>query len=155
MSIHSRIYSAWLVVGLLVFVIASAEESENGGFVTLEDSNIACGATYQSDEVLVVDVEDRNIAGEELREEIEGLSGPYKLASDEPILIPKFFTDGKTRRQLMVRHAQEAVAERGCNLLVVLGVEFVEKQWEDPGAIHTGTRRWVTIGYALVWVGTR
>ena len=141
------------IVGLLFASIAAAEETAGPGVRTLEESGLACGESLQIDEVLVVDVEGQQVSDGELRRIIESESGPFTLAANEALLVAKFFTDGKTRRQFMVRHAQQEVAAAGCNLAVVLGIEFVEKQWADPSAIRVGTKRWVTMGYALVLVG--
>ena len=156
MMIHARHFSTLLslVAVLLLSLHASAQEAAEPGFKTLEDSGITCGESLNVDQVLVVDVEGENVSDGELRKIIEKESGPFTLVANEALLVAKFFTDGKTRRQFMVRHAQQEIAGAGCNLAVLLGIEFVEKQWADPSAIRVGTKRWVTMGYALVLVGT-
>ena len=156
MTFHARNFSMLLslIAGLMLSLTASAQETAEPGFKTLEESGIACGAALDVDQVLVVDVEGKNVSDGELRKIIEKESGPFTLAANEALLVAKFFTDGKTRRQFMVRHVQQEIAGAGCNLAVLLGIEFVEKQWADPSAIRVGTKRWVTMGYALVLVGT-
>jgi len=142
-------------ISMLAAATALANTGDEPGFVTLEESNLSCGAAIHSDQVLVIDNEGRKYDDSGLENRLELEAGAYSLASSEPILIPKFYTDGKTRQQYMVRDAQKAVADIGCDLLVILGIEFVEKQWEDPSAARIGTKRWITMGYALVLIGTR
>lgn len=145
-----------LVFGALapVSFCNAAEAGDRPGFVVLEDSGIDCGAAIPSKEVLLIDVEGQLTDEKALDQRLKSEVGGYTLVSSQPILIPKLFEDGKTRRQFMVNSAARAVADIGCNLVVLLGVEFVDKQWENPASARVGTKRWVTMGYALVLVGT-
>ena len=143
------------VLLLITPVTALAQGAGDMGFVTLEESGLSCGPAIKSGQVLVVDNEDREYEAGELKARLDREVGAYSLASNEPILVPKHYIDGKTRRAFMVRDARQAIAGAGCNLLVILGIEFVDKQWEDPNAVRLGVKRRVTVGYALVLAGTR
>ena len=134
---------------------ALAQGAAETGFVTLEESGLFCGPAIKPGQVLVVDNEGREYEAGELKARLDDEVGSYTLASNEPILVPKHYTDGKTRRQFMVRDTRQAIAGTGCDLLVILGIEFVDKQWEDPNAVRLGVKRQVTVGYALVLAGTR
>ncbi len=134
--------------------LESVEIGSEGGFLLLEDADIRCGEATQAQSVHVVDVEGEEFNEGDLRKRIEQEAGAYSLVSNTAILVPRFYKDAKKRRQYLLRDVRGEIAATGCDLLILLGTEFVDKQWEDPRA-PIGRKRWVTIGYALVLIGHR
>lgn len=142
------------MLGTMASELESAEIGSEAGFLTLEDANIRCDEAIQANAVRVVDVEGEEFHEGDLPNRIEHEVGPYNLVSNIAILVPRFYKDAKKRRQYLVRDVRSEIAKTGCDLLIILGTEFVDKQWEDPRA-PTSRKRWVTIGYALVLIGAR
>lgn len=157
MSIDSSIGRILGLLALCALCVSAtpADIEKEPGLVSLEDSNIICGLEIQPKQVLVIDIEGQKLTGSALENHLALEAGAYRLVTNELVLIPKVYGDGKKRRQYMIRDARNSVAALGCDLLVIVGIEFADKQWEDPRSARSGTLRWVTVGYALTLIGIR
>jgi hypothetical protein len=143
------------MICLILCVSSSAWAESESGFKLIEDVVVSCGDEIKAEEVMVVDLEAVEFDDSGITEYINTKVGTHELATGDPLLIEKIFYDGSKRRQFMVSYSRHEAAARGCNLLIVLSMDIVNKRWEDPRAPIRYAKRWLTLGYALVFFGSR
>lgn len=114
-------------------------------------SDLACGKRIRNSSVLLIDLhaslDDRIKAVATVHEKVPN----HGLESPIPLLLEIAHTDGKVQSSALLREAIREAASRGCDLVIVLDFETVEKVLFRPQLMELK----LPVSYVLVLLGSQ
>ena len=114
-------------------------------------SDLACGERIRNGAVQLINLQEllnhKVIAVAKVHDD----APDHGLASPIPLLIEKAHVDGKVRRGELLRDAVRESASRGCDLVIVLDIEVVEKVMYRPQLMELK----LPVSYILVLFGSQ
>jgi len=116
-----------------------------------QHSDLACGEKIRSRDVKLINL--RELLNDKARAvaKVFEEAPDHGLESSIPILIEKAHVDGKVRRETLFRDAVRESATRGCDLVIVLDVEIVEKVMFRPQLMELK----LPVSYVLALFGSQ
>lgn len=139
----------WFSICLCLSAETSSDYSD---FVELSRySDLACGKRIRNGAVQLIDLQ------ELLNDKVTAVAKVYDDAPDHglespiPLLIEKAHVDGEVRRGELLSDAVRESASRGCDLVIVLDIEVVEKVMYRPELMELK----LPVSYILVLFGSQ
>lgn len=92
-----------------------------------QNSKVHCGERVRNDRVKVVDIQPLLEDKWEAVAAVTKLFPEHGLESQVPIIVERVHWSGRVTRKALIRDAVRESAMRGCDLLIILDLELLEK----------------------------
>ena len=140
---------AWFSICLCLSAETSSDYSD---LVELSQySDLACGERIRNNAVQLINLHELLNDKATALAKVHDDAPDHGLASPIPLLIEKAHVEGNVRRGALLRDAVRESASRGCDLVIVLDIEIVEKVMYRPQLMELK----LPVSYILVLFGSQ
>jgi hypothetical protein len=114
-------------------------------------SDLACGKRIRNSKVQLINLQE--LLNDKLKAvaKVNDVVPDHGIESPIPLLLEKAHVDGRVRRGALLRNAVRESAARGCDLVIVLDIEIVEKVMFRPQLMELK----LPVSYVLVLFGSQ
>ena len=142
----------WTPILVLIFVpVAPLTADYSSQVELLEYSTLSCGKRIRNKQVLLIDLQALLNDKKAAVSWVNKTAPNHGIESPIPILMEEVHLSGKVRRKALLRDAVRASASRGCDLVIVLDIEFVEKVMFRPLSMDLK----LPVSYVLMLFGSQ
>lgn len=142
-------YTITLLLLLFMSEFACADYSDL--VELLQYSNLSCGDRISNNSVQLVDLQDLLLDKKKAIARVNEMFPEHGLETPVPLLIEKAHVERRANRLQMLRFAVREAASRGCDLVILLDYQQVEKIMFRPQLMELKLK----VSYVLVLFGSQ